>query len=96
MPHPDSELAGFAHHRSVAFVGGASVSPTTHVGTGEPMISRVIGFDCVIPVTVYVNVPLSGSLNAKVAVPTSVATTCDASQKMESNGGPRVRYSLPE
>src|SRR5205085_1745358 len=76
-PQPDSEFAGDRHHRSVKFVGGANVSPTTHVGTGEANTSRVIGFDCVMPVTVYVKVPLFASLNANVAVPTGVATTCD-------------------
>jgi hypothetical protein len=61
------------------------------VGTGEAKISRVIGFDCVTPFTVYANVPLFASLKEKLAVPTGVAVTCDGFHGLALKAGPVVR-----
>ena len=52
---------------------------------------RVMGLDWVMPSSVYVNVPLSASLNAKVALPTVSYATCAGFQGVASNEGPVVR-----
>ena len=48
------------------------------------------------PSIVEVNVALLPSLKLKVAVPTSVKMTFDDSKATALNGGPLLRYSLPE
>src|SRR5262252_9544601 len=89
-PQPDSLPAGDAHQRSEKLGVEGAVPPAAHVGCGLANTWCVMGFDCVMPFTVYVKVPVFASLNVNVAVPTCVTWTWFLSKGWELNGGPVV------
>ena len=94
MPQPASDAAGDAHHRSVALV----VRDTSKFGSNGqscatvPKISRVMDFVCVVPPTVYANVPWRESANVSVVEPTRVAVGPPA---VPSGGNGVVSYGGP-
>src|SRR5258706_8305057 len=52
-------------------------APQLHTVGGVAKTSRMIGFDCETPLTVYANVPELTSAKVNVAEPTRVTTTID-------------------
>src|SRR5512134_3778082 len=94
-PQPDSLSAGDAYHRSWKFGAAPGVPPAAQVG-GVSKICRVMAFDCVIPLTVYPNVPLLASVNENVTVPTWVTPISAGLNGTALKAGPVVRKSEPE
>src|SRR5512143_5893 len=96
IPHPDSDPAGAAHHRSWKFAAWACGidPPNTHTG-GVPNSSRVNALVCVTVPTVYANCASVASVKVSVPDPTAVRVTLAGSNGTASNAGPWVWYSVP-
>ena len=68
--------------------------PKVHVGNW-PNTSRVMGLVCVMPLTVYLNVPVLRSVKVSVPLPTTVPRTCVGRKGTELKGGPVSLNSVP-